>query len=139
MLRLLVAPVGIKPDADTAAAHYRQDFRGVIGQVEFDGSERLDHVSDGRVQAGVALVPGNVFADRPAPFLLGLVEEIAVELPERRFQAGRGGWYRVRHASALLLELTTRGTAFKVCPVIRLGKASLKQRNTPTTPPVTTR
>jgi hypothetical protein len=72
----------------------------VVGQVQLDGAERLHHVGDGGVEAGVALAPGDVVAQRPAPLALGALEELAVQLVEGRFEV-RGDYWSVSSHEAV--------------------------------------
>ena len=53
----------------------------VIGEVQLDGAEGLDHVGDDRIEVLVAFVPGDVLVDGPAASPFGLGEKVAIEPP----------------------------------------------------------
>src|SRR5947208_812207 len=62
-----------------------------------------DHVGDDRVQGPVALRPGDVLLQRPAPPPLGLVEELPVQPPQGRLQVAAASVREVQHASPRFL------------------------------------
>src|SRR5262249_12401854 len=76
-----------------------QRFADVIGQEEFDGTKRLHHVRDGRVDTVIHLVPGSVVVDGPAAFPLCAAEEVPEESVQSLSQfrvfgpyVARDGW-----------------------------------------------
>src|SRR5262249_47030975 len=56
-----------------------QELAEVVRQIQFHRAKRLHHVGHGRIKRAIALRPGDVVLERPAPFFLGPVEIVAVE------------------------------------------------------------
>ena len=107
MLALLVAPIGQEPGPAAIAADLRDQLAHVIGEVQLDRAEGLDHVGDRRVERTVAGLPGDVVPDRPAALLLGLVEVLAKQTVDGGQQLGIFGDRSRR--GALVLHRKPRG------------------------------
>ena len=104
MFGFLVAPVGVEPRPALVGADHRQRLGDVVGQVQFDGAERLDNVGHGRGDRAIDLVPGNVVFKGPTPFALGPSEEITVEAVDAGAYGGVVGPKKIAHRTQLSAE-----------------------------------
>src|SRR5207247_9903805 len=134
-----IAPIGVEPRSAPTGANEGQNLGGVIRQVQLDGAKRLDDVGDGRIEAGIALVPGDILAQQPAPFLFGLVEEVAVQPPKGPFEFTAVLRYEIGHRGSCLgvlaaAELDTPRSTWGIIevpaslssvPRLRVGRLSL--------------